>query len=87
MQETAQRTQQALSVILDGKVNSSKPTHIPEQCDPNQQKATFVRYTPNPNAPGVYRYCCSAHREARGPAGRPHGAAQAQAHEGSPRAA
>jgi SNW domain-containing protein 1 len=52
VQETAQRTQQALSVILDGKVNSSKPTHIPEQCDPNQQKATFVRYTPNPNAPG-----------------------------------
>ena len=34
VQETAQRTQQALSVILDGKVNSSKPTHIPEQCDP-----------------------------------------------------
>ena len=52
IEETAQRTQQALSVILEGKVNSSKPTHIPENCNPNEQKATFVRYTPNPSAPG-----------------------------------
>ncbi|KAK7241258.1 SKIP-like spliceosomal component [Aureococcus anophagefferens] len=48
----AQRTQAALGAILDGKINSAKPTHVPEACDPNRQKATFVRYTPNPSAPG-----------------------------------
>jgi len=50
--EAAQRTQAALGAILDGKINSAKPTHVPEACDPNRQKATFVRYTPNPSAPG-----------------------------------
>ena len=38
VQEKAQRTQQALSVILDGKVNSSKADPHPGQCDPNQQE-------------------------------------------------
>ena len=50
--EAAARTQAALGAILEGKINSSKPTHVPEACDPNAQKATFVRYTPNPSAPG-----------------------------------
>ena len=71
VQETAQRTQQALSVILDGKVNSSNQHIFPNNVIPINRKATFVRYTPNPNAPGLHGYCCSAHREARRPAGRP----------------
>mmetsp|Transcript_21709 Transcript_21709/g.65071 ORF Transcript_21709/g.65071 Transcript_21709/m.65071 type:complete len:558 (+) Transcript_21709:148-1821(+) len=50
--KAAQKTQLALGAILEGKINSAKPTHVPEACDPQAQKATFVRYTPNPSAPG-----------------------------------
>ncbi|KAJ8604161.1 hypothetical protein CTAYLR_008586 [Chrysophaeum taylorii] len=48
--ETAARTQAALGAIIEGKINSAKPTHVPEACA--RRAATFVRYTPNPTAPG-----------------------------------
>jgi SNW domain-containing protein 1 len=49
-QETAERTKLALESILEGKIKSSKPStvnHAPESNEP-----TYIRYTPNPDAPG-----------------------------------
>ena len=41
--EAAERTKNALGVILEGKINSCKPTHIPEACDGTQTESLFER--------------------------------------------
>jgi SNW domain-containing protein 1 len=48
--ETAERTRRALESILDGKIKSSKANNV---SGVNQvADASYIRYTPNPNAPG-----------------------------------
>lgn len=47
---TAEKTRLALEMLLNGKINSSKPSTVVttnEIAEP-----TYIRYTPNPNAPG-----------------------------------
>jgi SNW domain-containing protein 1 len=47
---TAEKTRLALEMLLNGKINSSKPSTVittNEIAEP-----TYIRYTPNPNAPG-----------------------------------
>ena len=46
---TAERTRQALQAIVEGKIKSAKPTTVNSNTEVEPQ---YVRYTPNPNAPG-----------------------------------
>lgn len=47
---TAQRTMLALGGLLDGKIKASKPGSA--AAPPEAEEPTYIRYTPNPNAPG-----------------------------------
>jgi SNW domain-containing protein 1 len=49
-QETAEKTRQALEALLESKIRSSKPSTITNSAE--TQEPTYIRYTPNPNAPG-----------------------------------
>lgn len=50
---TAERTKQALEAILEGKIKSAKPTgSVTSGGNKDIVEANYVRYTPNPNAPG-----------------------------------
>ncbi len=48
--ETAERTKRALEQILEGKIKQAKPSTVLAQ--PEVEEPTYIRYTPNPNAPG-----------------------------------
>ena len=47
--ETAERTRRALEAKLEGKIAAAKPTTI---ASTDAVEPTYMRYTPNPNAPG-----------------------------------
>ena len=48
--ETAERTKKALEALIEGKIMSAKPTTV---VNPNEVvEPTYIRYTPNPSAPG-----------------------------------
>ena len=47
---TAERTRLALEGLLDGKIKASKPGSV--AAPPAAEDPTYIRYTPNPNAPG-----------------------------------
>jgi hypothetical protein len=49
-QEAVDKTRQALEALLDGKIKSTKPTTV--NLKPEAEEPTYIRYTPNPNAPG-----------------------------------
>jgi SNW domain-containing protein 1 len=49
-QATIDRTRVALEALLDSKIKSSKPSTIVQRNEP--EEPTYIRYTPNPNAPG-----------------------------------
>jgi SNW domain-containing protein 1 len=49
-QAIADKTKLALEVLLDGKIKKAKPTTI--QAPGEAEEPTYIRYTPNPNAPG-----------------------------------
>lgn len=52
-QATTERTKQALEAILEGKIKSAKPTgNVTSGGNKDIVEANYVRYTPNPNAPG-----------------------------------
>ena len=48
---TAEKTRKALESLLHGKIALSKPTSVTQAKDSEPE---FIRYTPNPNAPGLY---------------------------------
>lgn len=48
--ETAERTKQALEMLLDGEIKSTKTSTI--NTNTEAPEPTYIRYTPNPNAPG-----------------------------------
>jgi len=50
VEDTAARTQKALEALLNGKISAAKPTTVAK--NNNDAEPTFIRYTPNPNAPG-----------------------------------
>lgn len=47
---TAEKTRLALEGILEGKIKASKPGSV--AAPPETEEPTYIRYTPNPNAPG-----------------------------------
>ena len=48
--EAAEKTRIALEALLEGKIKKAKPTTV---VAPSEiEEATYIRYTPNPNAPG-----------------------------------
>jgi SNW domain-containing protein 1 len=49
-EKTAERTRLALEGILEGKIKKSKPSTLSNPAAP--EEPTYIRYTPNPNAPG-----------------------------------
>mmetsp|Transcript_4698 Transcript_4698/g.4841 ORF Transcript_4698/g.4841 Transcript_4698/m.4841 type:complete len:632 (-) Transcript_4698:159-2054(-) len=49
-QETAEKTRLALEVLLGGKIKSALPSTVNHT--QNIEKPDFIRYTPDPNAPG-----------------------------------
>jgi SNW domain-containing protein 1 len=49
--ETAERTKKQLEMILEGKIKSTKPTTLATAATETNEP-TYIRYTPNPNAPG-----------------------------------
>ena len=49
-EKTAERTRLALEGILEGKIKKSKPSTLVNPTAP--EEPTYIRYTPNPNAPG-----------------------------------
>jgi SNW domain-containing protein 1 len=49
-QEIADKTKMALEALLDGKIKKAKPTTIHSANE--GEEPTYIRYTPNPNAPG-----------------------------------
>eukprot|EP01041_Mallomonas_annulata_P011667 gene11667-24437_t len=49
-QETAERTRKALEALLDGKIMKAKPSTVLTSA--GAEEPTYIRYTPNPNAPG-----------------------------------
>lgn len=49
--EAAERTKKALESILEGKISSSIPSTAAQSND-NEKEPTYIRYTPDPNAPG-----------------------------------
>lgn len=51
-EETTERTRKALEAILEGKIKSAKPTGNVIGGNKDLVDANYVRYTPNPNAPG-----------------------------------
>jgi len=46
---TAERTRLALQAITEGKIKAAKPTTVNTNV---AAEPTYIRYTPNPNAPG-----------------------------------
>ena len=48
--DTAERTKLALESLIDGKIKSSKGTTVPNPAD--REEPAFIRYAPNPSAPG-----------------------------------
>jgi SNW domain-containing protein 1 len=50
-QETADRTKKALEALLEGKIIKAKPSSI-LNATTDIVEPTYIRYTPNPNAPG-----------------------------------
>lgn len=48
--EATTRTRQALEALLNGKIKQSKPSSVVTIREP--EEPTYIRYTPNPNAPG-----------------------------------
>jgi SNW domain-containing protein 1 len=50
----AEKTRQALQSLLDGKIKKAKPSSIASA--PKEEEPKYIRYTPNPNAPG-YLMC------------------------------
>lgn len=49
-QQTTERTRLALEALLEGKIKSAKPTTLSAAVVSDEP--TYIRYTPNPNAPG-----------------------------------
>ncbi len=49
-QETSEKTRLALEALLNGKIKSTKPSTVVATQD--IAEASYIRYTPNPNAPG-----------------------------------
>ena len=47
---TAERTKMALEGLLEGKIKAAKPGSV--AAAPETEEPTYIRYTPNPNAPG-----------------------------------
>lgn len=52
---TAERTRLALEALVDAKIKQSKPATVAGAA-PAAEEPTYIRYTPNPNAPG-YNIC------------------------------
>ena len=50
-EKTAERTRLALQGLLEGKIKKAKPTTLASSA-PDKEEPTYIRYTPNPNAPG-----------------------------------
>lgn len=48
--DTAERTRRALEAIVEGKIKSAKPSSVGGNL--TVAEPSYVRYTPNPNAPG-----------------------------------
>lgn len=48
--EATSRTRQALEALLNGKIKQAKPSSVVSAREP--EEPTYIRYTPNPNAPG-----------------------------------
>lgn len=48
--ETAEKTRNALELLLNGKIKSSLPTTVNHT--KNIEEPTYIRYTTDPNAPG-----------------------------------
>ena len=48
--QTAERTRLALEALLDGKIAKAKPCTVQTSTEP--EEPTYIRYTPNPEAPG-----------------------------------
>ena len=48
--ETAEKTRNALELLLNGKIKSSLPTTVTHT--KNIEEPTYIRYTTDPNAPG-----------------------------------
>lgn len=53
-EEAAERTRKALELIVEGKIKSAKPTALSARTE--VAEPTYVRYTPNPNAPGFVKF-------------------------------
>lgn len=49
-QEAADKTRRALEAILEGKIKSSKASTVVHAAE--AEEPTYIRYTPDPNAPG-----------------------------------
>lgn len=56
-EEAAERTRKALELIVEGKIKSAKPTAL--SAGTEVAEPTYVRYTPNPNAPGYVSFTLS----------------------------
>ena len=50
-QKTTQKTREALEQLVTGKIAAAHPVNVPRQKSA-QERSSFYRYTPNPNAPG-----------------------------------
>jgi SNW domain-containing protein 1 len=50
IQDTAEKTRLALEALVQSKIASSKPSTAATSTE--VAEATYIRYTPNPNAPG-----------------------------------
>ncbi|CAE7610627.1 Bx42 [Symbiodinium microadriaticum] len=50
-EETADATRRALESLLDGKIKKAKPSSI-ASTPVDEEEPKYIRYTPNPNAPG-----------------------------------
>jgi SNW domain-containing protein 1 len=50
IQDTAEKTRMALEALIQSKITSSKPSTAATSLE--VADATYIRYTPNPNAPG-----------------------------------
>ena len=51
-EKTAEKTRLALQALLDGKIKKAKPTTLASSSGSNKEEPQYIRYTPNPNAPG-----------------------------------
>lgn len=54
-ESTADATQRALQVMLDGKIKKAKPSSI-ASAPVDEEEPQYIRYTPNPSAPGYITY-------------------------------